>query len=745
MKQDETELDSDLNRLIYGKDPTEKITAVEVKGNTLYIFKNNGEFDTRLYKKWMVTRQALHHSRRLEGDLYFKYLMEFTTNREYFNALNDCKRLNIDKYVVYNDIEAAMQRTGITLFKNLKLNKVPTLAFDIETTGLTHDENARVLIISNTFIDKDGNKTRKLFSIDNYVSDSEMIDAWSVWLCHINPAILVGHNIFKFDLPYLNYRSFNGLKIGKLNNYMEIEDYVRLFRKDGSQSYDYQNINVFGRQVIDTWFLAMKYDNARKYQSYSLKNIIAEEGLEIKNRQHYDASLIAKNWSNEIERKKIKEYAMHDADDALALYYLMIPSYFYYARSIPKTLQWINNSATGSQINSFLNRSYLQINHSIPAAKITKHYEGAISIGNPGVYYNLLKVDVSSLYPSIIRTYKVYDEFGDPKQHFLKMVEFFTEQRLKNKAKANKTGIRHYTDLEQSQKLVINSAYGMLGANKLNFNSPDKASFITKKGREILKLGMKWVKDNNYTLVNVDTDSFTYTKNREVSQEEFNIDIDSINSLFPKGIVWEDDGMYDCGIILKAKNYILSKNGKYKYKGSAIRDQKKEPALREMIERIVTAIMTNEIENIVPIYNEYAKEIMNIKDISRWASKKTVTPKLLNGEGEAQIKLRDSISGELLQQGDKFYVYPAVVGETQQLTKGKPQFYKQGKELGMPKMKPNRVYKLIKHYDPLDVDTRHLMNRLYSTIKILENILDINMFINYSLKIHKHIVKEFKS
>ena len=42
----------------------------------------------------------------------------------------------------------------------------------------------------------------------------------------------------------------------------------------------------------------------------------------------------------------------------------------------------------------------------------------------------------------------------------------------------------------QSQKIVINSAYGLLGAQGLNFNSPDNAALVTKGGREILQNGI---------------------------------------------------------------------------------------------------------------------------------------------------------------------------------------------------------------------------------------------------------------
>ena len=134
---------------------------------------------------------------------------------------------------------------------------------------------------------------------------------------------------------------------------------------------------------------------------------------------------------------------------------------------------------------------------------------------------------------------KVYDKDKDPKQHFFDMVNYFTEERLRNKATARDTGDRYYKDLEQAQKIVINSAYGMLGAGGLNFNSPKKAAYVTEVGRDILTKGMEWVKGRGYELVNVDTDSFSYSKGRKVEKDEFDQDITHINTLYPDGIIWE--------------------------------------------------------------------------------------------------------------------------------------------------------------------------------------------------------------
>src|SRR5690606_8102645 len=136
----------------------------------------------------------------------------------------------------------------------------------------------------------------------------------------------------------------------------------------------------------------------------------------------YDASTIKDNYHIPEELEKIKAYCIDDADDSLALWDLMIPPTFYYAQIIPMPLQKIINTATGSQINSIMIRSYIQTGHSIPKSDDKVEYQGAISYGCPGVYKNLIKSDVSSLYPSIIITYKIENRLKDPRSNFLYIV-----------------------------------------------------------------------------------------------------------------------------------------------------------------------------------------------------------------------------------------------------------------------------------------------------------------------------------
>jgi DNA polymerase elongation subunit (family B) len=503
---------NELNALIFGKDPITHIVSCEVNdSNTELFIEKDGQVEIKVIPNqfWMLSNQKLDYKfQPLTGNLHYKFIKYYNNKSHWYVDKN--KYRNADIYCINDEKEAAMILNGFTYFKGMKVSDVSILSFDIESTGLNHDDTSKVLIISNTFRDSKGNKTRKLFCIDEFESEKEMLDAWCGWVRCINPSIICGHNIFGYDLPYINFcaeKNGTTLSLGRDNSDIKFNKYSSKFRKDGSQDYEYFRAFIYGREIVDTMFVAYHFDFARKYESYGLKQIIKQEGLEVSGRQFYDAGNIARDWHDVEKRQLIKKYAEHDADDALALYDLMIAAYFYLNPSIPKSFQSINYSATGSQINAFLVRSYLQVGHSIPRSSEAVRFPGAISDGMPGIYKNVFKVDVASLYPSIMLQYKVYDADKDPKGNFLKMVQYFTDERLSNKKKAKETGDRYYKELEQAQKIVINSAYGLLGASGLNFNSPKNAALVTEHGRDILKKAILWATGKEYIEKKIEEES----------------------------------------------------------------------------------------------------------------------------------------------------------------------------------------------------------------------------------------------
>ena len=665
---------------------------------------DNGEVQVTTVpaKYWMLYNKSYHpFMSQLKGRAYYGYGMKFDTEADWREAQQEARAKHWSSYCIYNTQEMFLTKSGVTYYNGMKPEDVSILSFDIETTSLKK-EDGLVLLISNT-LRKNGKVTRRLFSYDEYESQEEFIGAWAEWVKMVDPSILCGHNVFNFDIPFLVYCGGGTLNLGRGDRPVHIANYTSQVRKDGSQAYDYHNCIVPGREVIDTFHLALKYDIGRNYPSYGLKAIIKHEGLEAKDRQHYDASTIRFNYQDQTEWAKIKAYAEHDADDALALFDLMIPSFFYYCQSIPKTMQQIVNGASGAQVDAFMKRSYIQHGYGLPKASEVEGYQGAISYGNPGLHKSVRKVDVASLYPSIIRHYKIHDHHKDPQRNFLRMVDIFTEERLKNKALAKETGERHYKDMEQAQKIMINSAYGFMGARGLLFNSPKNAAAVTRYGREILQTGIDWAEAKGFGIVNVDTDSFSYTG----SKADFAEEIADLNANFPNMIKWENDGEFKKVLVIKTKNYVLWDGKKTKIKGSSLKATMKEPRLKDFITETIDLLLADRKDRLYDLYMRYVSEVSNVskETIGGWCFKKTVTKSVLTPERTNEQRILDALKGSVYAEGDKVFL-----------------FFESDTKLTL-RDRFNGTY-----------STKKLFGKLYNTLEIFETVLDTGVFPNYSLK-----------
>lgn len=212
---------------------------------------------------------------------------------------------------------------------------------------------------------------------------------------------------------------------------------------------------------------------------------------------------------------------------------------------------------------------------------------------------------------------------------------------------------------------------------------------------------------HNFIIPIVDTDSLTVSKKdgSEFCKNELEALTEELNSLFPPGIKWEFEFYIPKIIVLKSKNYILYDGKKIKTKGSSLRDQKREPALKAFLNEIIESIVFNR-NDFSEIYNKYVSQIFNIKDIKPWASKKSYTEKLDTSERLNETKIKDTLEGSEYKPGDRFYV-----------------FFKEDESLC-----------LVENFNG-DYSIDRLLEKLYKTSQIFANVLPTkDIFLNYSLK-----------
>ena len=142
---------------------------------------------------------------------------------------------------------------------------------------------------------------------------------------------------------------------------------------------------------------------------------------------------------------------------------------------------------------------------------------GYVMDSKSGLYENVLVLDFKSLYPSIIRSFKI-DPLGmaaagdDPVEGF-RGARFSRERHIlptliaelwaaRDQAKASGN-----EPLSRAIKIIMNSFYGVLGSPGCRFFDPRLASSITLRGHEILRRSRERIEALGYAVIYGDTDS----------------------------------------------------------------------------------------------------------------------------------------------------------------------------------------------------------------------------------------------
>ncbi len=144
---------------------------------------------------------------------------------------------------------------------------------------------------------------------------------------------------------------------------------------------------------------------------------------------------------------------------------------------------------------------------------------GYVMESQPGLYDNVLVLDFKSLYPSIIRTFKI-DPLGlIVKSSLEDSIPGFLEAEFSRKTHILPdivTKLWHERDiakqekdkpLSQAIKIIMNSFYGVLGSSGCRFFNPQLASSITKRGHQIIQQTKQLIEEQGYPVIYGDTDS----------------------------------------------------------------------------------------------------------------------------------------------------------------------------------------------------------------------------------------------
>ncbi|UCF57270.1 MAG: DNA polymerase II, partial [Deltaproteobacteria bacterium] len=607
--------------------------------------------------------------------------------------------------------------TGKTLFKGLPFKDLHRLALDIETActpgyEFPNPRREEDRIISIALMDNRG-YTEVFFGRD--MVEEEMLVSLGEEISRLDPDVLEGHNLFNFDLEYIVARArMHGvdLRWGRDGRKPRIR---RSRFSVAERTIDYTRMEIFGRQVVDTLFLLQYYDvAARELESYGLKAAARHFGLAPQDRTYIERDNI--QWYYDHEPEVLKRYNLDDVKETLALSELLGYSFFLQARIFPFSFQNIFVRGNATKINALFLREYLRQRASVPKSGGRGRVEGGYTdVFLTGVVHRVVHCDVASLYPSILLSFGLKPS-KDTLDVFLPLLRELRGFRLEAKKRAQEAQSSHerdyYQALQQTFKVLINSFYGYLGAELHHFSDPQVAAEVTRRGRELIRQMLGWLKKEGAMPIEIDTDGIYYLPAPGTeTEEQARAMVERLSQSLPEGIEVEMDAQYEAMFSYKSKNYVLlDEAGKMVIKGSALRSRGMEKYLREFLSAMIRLLLEGKGEEVHQVLEEYLVRLEKHEmDISWLGKTETLGESLDTYRQKVQFKKRNPAapyelalaSGREYRAGDQISYY--VTGEKKKV----------------------RVYescKLVSNYDPShpDENVAYYQEKLLALLKKFE-------------------------
>ena len=588
--------------------------------------------------------------RHLSGPGHLSYLVSAANSRLLESAVlfGMSTRLNKrdarisdlgDDGVLYLPLEEQyLVSTGQTYFRDLAFDDLHRLQFDLETTGLdpSHSQIFLVSVRDNRGLERvlDINETAHL---EGAAAERDLIRRLALLIRETDPDVLENHNLQGFDLPFLATRAEMlgiTLSLGRSGapglltrrasrGYGPVRGERRETgpaeqaasdpgeggRRGGSTRYV-----VPGREIIDTLDAVRRYDfAARDLPGHGLKAVARYFGLAAHDREYIEGPRIYATWLEDPQR--VKRYALDDVREVEGLARLLGGAAFALARMAPRRYERVADAGPATGIlDPLIVRAYLHTGEALPAYSVadgTSHTGAALYLFAAGVAKRVVKADVSSLYPSLMRQYRI----GPKRDHLgvlLELVDRLVEQRLAAKGRGRSAAVgsaERHTDeaLSAAMKILVNSAYGYMGAIGLSrLADVSAANQVTYHGRAVLGRICRELAARGATLLEADTDGVYFSVPETWSESDERRVVAEVAALLPPLVKLEFEGRYAAMLSHEPKNYaLLHYDGTtILLRGVAFRSSRVEPFGEDFLRRAISCLLTGDVEGVRTAYVE---------------------------------------------------------------------------------------------------------------------------------------------
>jgi DNA polymerase I len=645
----------------------------------LNFYKSSKELQKEAMSKHGIIIDKLEtgNNKRLQNGLKFmvKSLKGYRSLQQFFKegGIDIWGENAKDRILMLPPVEQYLIQKEKRLFKGYEeYNDISRFGFDLETTSL-EPKDGRIFMI--------GIKTNKGLQKVIECADEDQERAGLVeffrTIDEVKPSIIGGYNSFNFDWYWIFERcKALHLDVKKICRTLHPEYNIKQssgMLKLANEVENYTQVDMWGYNVVDILHSVRRAQAINSsIKSAGLKYITKYINAEAEDRVYIEhdkiGSMYAKKeeyWLNvkngkykkadnpqynDLDKKFpdvyikttgdniVERYLDDDLEETLKVDEEFNQGTFLLASMIPTTYERVSTMGTATLWKMLMLAWSYKYKLAIPEKESKTDFVGGLSrLLRVGYSKDVLKLDYSSLYPSIQLVHDVFpdcDIMGAMKG----MLGYFRDTRIMYKNLASewyekdKKKSLSYDRKQLPIKIFINSMFGALSAPQVfAWGDMYMGEQITCTGRQYLRQMLKFFMKRGYVALVCDTDGMNFSLpdgvddrlyigkglNWKVKKGKeykgYNADVAEFNDTFMKGAMALDcDGTWQSCINIARKNYAtMEHNGKVKLTGNSIKSKKLPLYIEDFLDVAIKLLLEGKGHEFVEWYYEYLSKIYN--------------------------------------------------------------------------------------------------------------------------------------
>ena len=574
-----------------------------------------------------------------------------------------------EKILILPPVEQYFISKEKRLFKGYEdYDDVTRMVYDLETTSL-EPKDGRIFMIGI----RTNKGYNKIIECINEEDEKKGILEFFDVINKLKPSIIGGYNSANFDWYWIFERcKILGIDIRKVCKSLHPEHSIsqkKNILKLANEVEDFMQTSIWGYNVIDIIHAVRRAQAINSsIKAAGLKYIAEYINAKEPDRVYINHDSIGKMYTENKEywlnikngeyRKKgdfvdldkkfpdtyllttgseiVERYLQDDLEETLKVDKEFNQASFLLASMIPTTYERVSTMGTATLWKMLMLAWSYKHNLAIPAKQSKTDFVGGLSrLLKVGYSKDVLKLDFSSLYPSIQLVHDVFPQC-DVTGAMKGMLKYFRDTRIMYKQlaeqneKTNPQLAATYNNKQLPIKIFINSMFGALSAPQVfAWGDMYMGEQITCTGRQYLRQMIKFFMSRGYTPLVMDTDGVNFSLPEGANERKYvgrglnwkvklgkvyegaEADVAEYNDIFMRGeMALDTDGVWPSCINLARKNYaVMDYKGKIKLTGNSIKSKKLPGYIEKFLDKGIKMLLEGKGSEFVEYYYEYLQKI----------------------------------------------------------------------------------------------------------------------------------------